>query len=243
MEFHDERVFDLRMLGPPLGVQSRGLLLGYSGSASTTSWLASRYGQATVAGEHQCIFRVPLRHGSLAVAGLATIRCGHVAGVAMHEGGNTDLAQLALAFAIHLNTRRREDPDPVRPCLTSAGKPDLASVPDLVRVPHLVTLVAETPGGLSDHVLWEVMTRSQASRWLGGPIPNQALFEQGLPSLLQLRQLIRTGRVPGGHLGQCLREVLAERYMSIRVVYQHSELFAELIRVICLPPASGGENV
>jgi hypothetical protein len=234
-----ERIFDLGKLGPPLGVLPRGLLIAHVGHPAAANRLARRGARIVAVSEQQYVAHVALPRDSLAAAGLAAVRDGHVAGAVMHEGGNADAARLALAFATYLDGRRHLDPRPVRPCVTSAGAPDVALASGLVRLPHLVTLL-DSSGGLSDDVVWEVMTLTQAGRWLGGPIPGQTLFEKQLPALLQLRSLIRTGKLPANELGSCLRELLAGRYLSIRMVYQHPDLFTALIRAVPAPPAPGG---
>jgi hypothetical protein len=235
-----ERVFGLGELGPRLGVLPRGLLIRHASHPPAVNWPAGR-GRRVAAGSEQHVVHVAVPRGSLAAGGLAAVRRGGAAGAAIHEGGDADPARLALEFASYLDVRRRLDPRPVRPCVTSAHPPDVASSPGLVRLPHLVTMF-DGAQGLSDVVVWEVMTLMQVGRWLGGPIPDQALFEQQLPALLQLRFLIRAGRLPANDLGQRLRELLTGRYLSIRMVYQHPVLFSALIRAIPLTPSSGGED-
>lgn len=235
-----ERIFDLGKLGPPLGGLPRGLLIRHAGPVAA-NWPVGGRGQVLAGSEQQNLTYLPLPHGSLAVGGLAAVRRGRVVGAAMHEGGNADLARLALDFATHLDARRHHDPHPVRPCVTSAKAPDVTAAPGLVRLPHLVTLF-DTARGLFDAVVWEVMTLAQAGQWLGGPIPDQELFEQQLPALLHLRFLIRVGRLPESDVGQRLRGLLAGRYLSIRMVYQHPALFAALIRAVRPPPDPGGQD-
>ena len=235
-----ERVFDVEDLGPSLGVMPRGLLMEETSHPASASGQVGRL-RVVRSGGQQVVVHVRLPHGSLAAAGIAAVRSGRAAGVAMHEGGSADPARLALAFAAHLEACRRYDPHPVRPCVTSAGEPDITSAPDLLRLPHLVTL-SDHARGLSDTVVWEVMTRWQAGQWLGCPIPDQALFERQLPALLHLRSLVRAGMLPPGELSQRLRDLLAGRYMSIRLVYRHPALFTSLLRAID-PPAASGEDV
>ncbi|HEX9540024.1 MAG TPA: hypothetical protein VGA04_17835 [Streptosporangiaceae bacterium] len=234
-----DRLFDLAELGDPLGVLPRGLLVQRTGRAMPPTRSGGRSGQVIAASDQQQLVHVPMPHGSLAAAGLAVARRGRTLGVVLHQGGNADPAKLPLAFAIHLDNRRRRDTQPVRPCVTSAIAPELVSTPSLVRLPHLVT-VRDSTRSLSDTVVWEVMTITQARRWLGGPLPGQSLFEQQLPALLQVRFLSRAGQLPPSDEGQCLRELLTGRYLSIRLVYRHPALFAALIRAVVPPPVSGG---
>jgi len=69
-----------------------------------------------------------------------------------------------------------------------------------------------------------------AEHWLGQPLPDQALFEQYLPLLLRLRKLRRDGAWPDTPLHHEIAERLgADRYLSIRFVYQQHTLFEQLI--------------
>jgi hypothetical protein len=111
----------------------------------------------------------------------------------------------------------------------------------MVRLPHLLT-VCDGSGSLADAVVWEVMTRAQACAWLGSPLPCQSFFEQHLAALLHLRVMVRTGHLPASGDGQHLRKLITERYLSIRLVYRHPELFAALIRAIGVRPVPGGED-
>src|SRR5215472_12560304 len=232
-----ERVFDMEDLGPSLGVMPRGLLIEQSSHLAAASRQAGRRRIVRDSGQ-QVLVHVPVPHGSLAAAGIAAVRSGRAVGVAILIGDSADPARLALAFAAHLDACRRHDPHPVRPCATSTSEPDMASVPDLLRLPHLVTLF-DHARGLSDVVVWEVMTLRQAGQWLGCPVPDQALFEQQLPALLRLRFLIRAGMLPANDLSQRLRDLLAGRYMSIRLVYQHPALFTAILHAIDAPAAPG----
>jgi hypothetical protein len=206
--FASEWVFDLRQLATPLGRYPPGILV----------WRAG----------HRLPAHVPVDPHRLAQAAIARTRQPRTIAVALHTGGDADSARLPLAFAAHLDARRRAaDPRPVRPCATAAGMPELPRSGRLVRLPHLLT-VQDGSGDLRDEVVWEVMTTAQARRWLGGPLPDQALFEQRLPALRYLRRLARTRSWPDTANGRRLRELLAEQYLSIRLVYRYPALFTAL---------------
>jgi hypothetical protein len=236
-----ERVFDLGQLGEPLGVLARGILVMHAVRAPARARADGSGGHVVAASGQRYLVHVPQASGPLASAGLAAVRRNRTAGAALHLGGDADTARLPLEFAAHLGDRRRRDAHPVRPCVTSATAPELASAPDLVRLPHLLT-VRGGAGVLADAVIWEVMTITQARRWLGGPLPCQPFFEQQLPALLHLRFLARTGQFPASTGGQRLRELITGRYLSIRLVYRHPALFAALIGAAGARPAPAGED-
>jgi hypothetical protein len=110
-----DRLFDLAELGDPLGVLPRGLLVRCTGCAVPSTQPGGRSGQVVAASGLQQLVHIPVPHGSLAAAGLAAARRGRTLGVALHQGGNADPAKLPLAFAAHLDDRRRRDTQPVRP--------------------------------------------------------------------------------------------------------------------------------
>jgi hypothetical protein len=235
-----ERVFALKRLGEPLGVLPRSVLVRRRGR-STVLGRPGGSDRVVSDGDQQQLICLPIPRGPLAAAGVEAARRSGVIGVALHQGGDADLAQLPLAFAVYLDDRRRHDVHPVRPCVTSATTPKLASMPGLVRLPHLLT-VRDGTGALSDAVVWEVMTVMQAARWLGGPLPPQRLIENQLPALLQLRLLARTGRLPASDDGQRLAKLLIGRYLSIRLVCQHPVLFDALTRSAGTSPAARGRK-
>jgi len=238
--FAAERVFDLGQPGEPLGVLARGILVMHAARAPARPRAGGSGGQVVTASSQRYLVHVPQPSGPLAPAGLAAVRRDRAAGAALHLGGDADTARLPLEFAAHLGDRRRRDADPVRPCVTSATAPELASAPDLVRLPHLLT-VRDGYGVLADAVVWEVMTIAQARRWLGGPLPCQPFFEQQLPAL-HLRFLARTGQFPASTGGQRLRELITGRYLSIRLVYRYPALFAALIGTARARPMPGGAD-
>ncbi|MGH3886048.1 MAG: hypothetical protein ACRDSZ_05640 [Pseudonocardiaceae bacterium] len=75
------------------------------------------------------------------------------------------------------------------------------------------------------------MTAEQALCWLGGPLPEDKRLhiEQKLTGLRALRSQARGGRLPGTDAGRRLADWLTNRYLSIRMVYQHIDLFLGLL--------------
>ncbi len=163
--------------------------------------------------------------GDLATAALALASRRHVAAVAFHPhpGGHPAALRLPLRFALHLAAVRDLLPDQHAP-VTVAERPPVGG--DLVRVPHL--LAFRWFHQVLDLVVWEVVTRTGAQGWLGGPLPDQALFERRLPALLTLRRRSRQRALPDSRAGRRLEALLADRYLSIRLVYEHPDLFADL---------------
>ncbi len=131
---------------------------------------------------------------------------------------------LALDVALYL-TGDREDTAAAGPCLTSWTPPEPPV--DSVRIPHLVT--AAYPGGVTDVVVWELAPIDVAQRWLGGPLPDQAFFESRLETLLRLRSAARRGQLPSTAVAAGLADLLPDRDLSIRHVYEHPELFRSLL--------------
>lgn len=154
---------------------------------------------------------------------------GTVAAV-LHPGGDADPGRLALAFALHLDVCRRRDPDPVRPCVISRDPPHLLTDTQ-VRLPHLIAYRLLS-GSIEDRTVWEVMAAERALCWLGGPLPEKdkrLLIERKLTGLLALRSQARAGRLPDTEAGRRLANWLINRYLSIRMVYQHIDLFLALL--------------
>lgn len=71
------------------------------------------------------------------------------------------------------------------------------------------------------------MTGSDATAWLGQPLPGQVWFEGHLPSLLTFRRQHRDGTLPGDPRCTRLTAALAGRYLSIRFAYQNPALIAD----------------
>lgn len=87
-------------------------------------------------------------------------------------------------------------------------------------------------GSIEDRTVWEVMAAEKALCWLGGLLPEKdkrLLIEQKLTRLLALRSQARTERLPDTEAGRRLADWLTNRYLSIRMVYQHIDLFLDLL--------------
>ncbi len=223
-QHHTERIFSVHELGEPLGTLFSGLLLLREGSRPAGSCALGRRW-------NEDVFLVPVQTQMLAEAGLQGAARSGTAAVVLHPGGEADPARLALVFALHLGALRCRDPHPVRPCVISVFPPYLPGR-HLVRVPHLIAVRPWWCRTIEDHALWEVMTADDARAWLGGPLPEQEkrlLIEQKLPGLLALRSHARAGRLPRSDAGRRVAELLTRRYLSIRMVYQHLELFLDLL--------------
>ena len=143
--------------------------------------------------------------------------------------------RVALQLSARLGMQRAGGAGWAPAYLTSPTPP--ATPRDLVRVPHLVTVCRDT-GELADHhahapvdaVVWELMPASAAQRWLGAPLPNQAMVETHLDALLALRTAARTHRLPTTAAGARLAALLHGRPdpLSITLVYRHLDLFRDL---------------
>jgi hypothetical protein len=158
-------------------------------------------------------------------AGLDAVQAGGVVAAAAHHGPAINQTMLALRFARHLSDCRASDPSPVRPCVTSASRPD-GLPPIVVRIPHLIAVATLT--GVTDQVIWEMMAECHTVTWLGGALPDQAWYESHLPDLLQLRSQLRSRQILTTDVGQRLTDLLTGRYLSIRFAYQHRELIDEV---------------
>ncbi|WP_239309755.1 MULTISPECIES: hypothetical protein [unclassified Frankia] len=132
---------------------------------------------------------------------------------------------LAHQFAAHLSALRDGAGVVVGQCLTSAVRP--TPPPDAVRIPHLAAI--DQGDQTADTVVWELMTRDNAGVWLGGMLPDQGFFEAHLSLLLALRAAVRAHCAPAGEAGRRLTTLLRHRYLSIRLVYQHPEVFRVLL--------------
>ncbi|WP_322768846.1 hypothetical protein [Frankia sp. Cr1] len=162
--------------------------------------------------------------GPLPVTWVALRGLGVRAAVLTPAGTDEGRAVLAHQFALHLSALRSRS-QATGPYLTSSAPPSPS--PDAVRIPHLVAL--QHNQHLGDTVVWELMTRGDAYLWLGGPLPDQAYFERHLPGLVALRAAARAHQLPAGPPGKQLTRLLAHRYLSIRLVYQHPYLFRRLL--------------
>lgn len=128
--------------------------------------------------------------------------------------------RLALELAAELAAARGNGA-----CLTSWTVP--APPSGVVRVPHLVTV--QRDGTVTETVVWELAPLAVAQHWLGGPLPDQAFFETHLDALLRLRGAARRGQLPPGAVAAGLTDLIPDRDLSIRVVYEHAATFRALL--------------
>ena len=135
---------------------------------------------------------------------------------------------LALAFADHLREHRTGLLGANRPCAVSPARPPQVDG-DLVRLPHLISV--DRGGRRQDGALWELLPGAEIEPWLGAPLPEgAALVERHLGHLLRLRRAAYLGTLPRSGPHGMLRDLLARgRYFSIRFVYQHIDLFTDLL--------------
>lgn len=136
---------------------------------------------------------------------------------------DTRWVRLALDFAYEMSASRVGSFD--QACLTSCSPPALSA--GVVRIPHLITV--ERARTVSDAVLWELAPIDAAQHWFGGPLPDQRFFEAHLDSLLRLRSAVRRGQLPPRAIAAGLSELLGDRELSIRLVYEHATQFRRLL--------------
>lgn len=142
-------------------------------------------------------------------------------GIALAQTG------LALAFSRHLSQIRGRRSGEAA-CVTSPVPPSLPKS-RLCRIPHLVT--AAGPDGVwGDAVVWEVMTVERLRSWLDRDLPiDLQQVEARIPQLIALHRAAREGTLPETPGVRVLRELLRTRYLSIRLVLQHQDLFDSLL--------------
>ncbi|NJC74091.1 hypothetical protein HC031_30905 [Planosporangium thailandense] len=143
--------------------------------------------------------------------------------ITVHDGRPDRLA-LAAAFSAHLAAVRSRRHLP-GVWITATDRPQLAD--GTLRLPHLVAVVAGVDQ-VRDVVVWELIRTTDAVRWLGAPVPDLPV-EDHLPALLRLRAAHREGRFPDTPAARQLAALLDRRYLSIRLVYQHPDLFTQLL--------------
>lgn len=163
--------------------------------------------------------------------GLARLQYPGVRAVTLAPAkGDPRRVRLGLELAVRLATARHHDGltnqrTGVAACLTSWSAP--APPPGVVRIPHLITV--QRDGTVSDLVVWELAPLATAQLWLSGPLPDQALFEAHLDTLLRLRGAARRGQLPATAVAAGLGELLRDRDLTIRLVYEHAALFRTLL--------------
>jgi hypothetical protein len=139
--------------------------------------------------------------------------------------GDPRRVRLGLELAIHLAAIRRNGSAVEPACLTSWSPPRVP--PDVVRIPHLVTI--QRDGAVTDTVVWELATLASAQHWLGGPLPDLAFFEAHLDALLRLRGAARRAQLPATAVAVGLADLLRNRDLSIRLVYERAAMFRTLL--------------
>jgi len=131
---------------------------------------------------------------------------------------------LASAFATHLSAERARQ-HLTGTWITSSARPD--PLPGFVRLPHLLTVT--TVPTSQDTVVWELMAHAAIPAWLDGPLPEPLFAEIHHDALLRLRAAARHGHLPETAEGRQLGRLLRDRYLSLRLVYQHPHLFTTLL--------------
>jgi hypothetical protein len=137
--------------------------------------------------------------------------------------GDPRRVRLGLELAIHLAAGRRNGTE--RACLTSWAPP--APPSGVARIPHLISI--QRDGVVVDRVVWELATLATAERWLGRPLPDLPFFESHLDTLLRLRGAARRGQLPATAVTLGLADLLRDRDLSIRLVYEHPAMFRTLL--------------
>lgn len=178
-----------------------------------------------VIGEHNGLQLEHLPAADPCQAGLNVLRETGVAAATVLTPGRGQETWTCLEFAVHLAGYRGAHVIPPVPCLTSPARPDPVPA-GAVRIPHLAE-TASPDGQVTDLVIWELMTGSDATAWLGQPLPGQSWFEDHLPALLALRRQLRDGTLNHDPRYSRLTAALAGRYLSIRFAYQNPSLVAD----------------
>lgn len=136
--------------------------------------------------------------------------------------GDPRRVRLGLELAIHLAAGRN---GAGRACLTSWSPP--APPPGVVRIPHLISI--QRDGAVVDRVVWELATLATAERWLGTPLPDLPFFEAHLDTLLRLRGAARRAQLAATAVALGLADLLRDRDLSIKLVYEHAAMFRTLL--------------
>lgn len=156
--------------------------------------------------------------------GLARLRYPGVRAITLAPAkGDPRRVRLGLELAVHLAAARSNGA--ITACLTSWSPP--APPPDVVRIPHLITI--QRDGVVTDTVVWELAPLATAQHWLGGPLPDLRYFEAHLDALLRLRGAARRAQLPATAVAAGLADLLRDRDLSIRLVYEHPAMFRTLL--------------
>jgi hypothetical protein len=143
---------------------------------------------------------------------------------------SNDMDGLAVTFSRHLReTRSMRNGIIVPACVTSITPPHPPK--ECVRIPHLVT--TEFSPKLTDTVIWEIQTAAEAEEWLGAPLIGQEFVEENLEKIINVRQVFRNGKIAGTDLEKELQNHLSKgRYLSVLLVFQHLNLFEDMLKEI-----------
>jgi hypothetical protein len=156
--------------------------------------------------------------------GLARLQYPGVRAVTLAPAkGDPRRVRLGLELATHLAAGRANGTTTA--CLTSWAPPTTPA--GVVRIPHLITI--QRDGIITDRVVWELAPLASAQHWLGGLLPDLAFFEAHLDALLRLRGAARRGQLPATAVALGLAELLRDRDLSIRLVYEHARMFRTLL--------------
>ncbi|MCP2257464.1 hypothetical protein LX15_001149 [Streptoalloteichus tenebrarius] len=154
---------------------------------------------------------------------------------AVPAGPVTIDARLALAYAHrlrqHRTTRRSSGSYLLGGAAVTGVEPlvhDTARPPQMTLVPHLATLTS--PRGTREAVVREWMWRPAAQHHLGVPtLPAPEALRPLLPGLLRLRHASRHRRLPATDAGNELAQILHDRVLTSRDIYQHTALIRRLL--------------
>lgn len=156
--------------------------------------------------------------------GLARLRHPGVRAITFAPAkGDPRRVRLGLELAMHLASSRHNGTGEA--CLTSWAKP--LPPPGVLRIPHMISI--QRDGMVVDRVVWELATPATVQRWLGGPLPDLSLFEAHLDTLLRLRAAARRAQLPATAVALGLAELLRDRDLSIRLVYEQAATFRALL--------------
>lgn len=162
---------------------------------------------------------------ALAVAVAVAVQQGIRAVCLAGKGADPGAVQIGLDFALHLRSLRGPFGGRTRAFTVSPAPP--APLPGVVRLPHLIAVNHDHQ--LHDEVMWELLPTYLVPQWLGRPLPDLVITDTHIAALMRLRGLARYGQLPTTPAGRALAGLLRDRYLSIKLVYQHPDLFRTLI--------------
>jgi hypothetical protein len=96
-------------------------------------------------------------------------------------------------------------------------------------LPHLTTVI-EPSGRTVDQVIWEELSIARYRQWLGeGFSTDLGWVQQNLAGILSLRALARTGQLDGSADAERLRQIIGDRFLSVRAVCHNIELIQRML--------------